>query len=199
MLQYALKRLLGAIPTLLLVIVLAFLMVHAAPGGPFDDERVLPPETRAALEAAYNLDQPLHRQLEFNGVRLELGVGIASIEEQAGRVVAAVLAITLDPALRPLFRTDIGEQGKKLMVMLKLAVRGLDRPYTIVPAVQQLGVRHVSYGVKDEHYDTVGAALLWTLQQGLGEGFTADVKEAWTSVYGVLAGTMKSAAAEAAA
>ena len=62
MLQYALKRLLGAIPTLLLVIVLAFLMVHAAPGGPFDDERVLPPDTRAALEAAYNLDQPLHRQ-----------------------------------------------------------------------------------------------------------------------------------------
>jgi oligopeptide transport system permease protein len=62
LLRYALKRLLGAIPTLLLVIVLAFLMVHAAPGGPFDDERVLPPETREALEAAYNLDQPLHRQ-----------------------------------------------------------------------------------------------------------------------------------------
>ena len=63
MLRYALKRLLGAIPTLLLVIVLAFLMVHAAPGGPFDAERVLPPETREALEAAYNLDQPLHQQL----------------------------------------------------------------------------------------------------------------------------------------
>ncbi|NIL93973.1 MAG: oligopeptide ABC transporter permease OppB [Woeseiaceae bacterium] len=62
MLKYALKRLLGAIPTLLLVIVLAFLMVHAAPGGPFDAERVLPPETREALEAAYKLDQPLHRQ-----------------------------------------------------------------------------------------------------------------------------------------
>jgi oligopeptide transport system permease protein len=62
LLHYALKRLLGAIPTLLLVIALAFLMVHSAPGGPFDDERVLPPETRAALEAAYNLDQPLHRQ-----------------------------------------------------------------------------------------------------------------------------------------
>jgi len=62
LLRYALKRLLGAIPTLLLVIVLAFLMVHAAPGGPFDDERVLPPETREALEAAYNLDEPLHRQ-----------------------------------------------------------------------------------------------------------------------------------------
>ena len=65
MLRYALLRLLGAIPTLLLVIVLAFLMVHAAPGGPFDDERVLPPETAAALAAAYNLDEPLHRQF-FN-------------------------------------------------------------------------------------------------------------------------------------
>lgn len=63
MLRYALKRLLGAIPTLLLVIVLAFLMVHAAPGGPFDAERVLPPETREALEAAYDLDKPLHQQL----------------------------------------------------------------------------------------------------------------------------------------
>jgi oligopeptide transport system permease protein len=63
LLRYALKRLLGAIPTLLLVIVLAFLMVHAAPGGPFDAERVLPPETREALESAYNLDQPLHKQL----------------------------------------------------------------------------------------------------------------------------------------
>ncbi len=63
MLRYALLRLLGAIPTLLLVIVLAFLMVHAAPGGPFDSERVLPPETAAALAEAYNLDAPLHRQL----------------------------------------------------------------------------------------------------------------------------------------
>ena len=62
MLRYALKRLLGAIPTLLLVIVLAFLMVHAAPGGPFDAERVLPPETRAALEEAYDLNKPLHEQ-----------------------------------------------------------------------------------------------------------------------------------------
>lgn len=63
MLRYALKRLLGAIPTLLLVIVLAFLMVHAAPGGPFDADRVLPTETRAALEAKYNLDEPLYLQL----------------------------------------------------------------------------------------------------------------------------------------
>lgn len=105
----------------------------------------------------------------------------------------------LDPDLKSLFKGDMEEQGRKLMRMISTAVAALDRLEAIVPAVQQLGVRHVGYGVKDEHYDTVGAALLWTLQQGLGEGFTADVKEAWTSVYGVLAGTMKSAAAEAAA
>ena len=62
MLQYALKRLLGAIPTLLLVIVLAFLMVHAAPGGPFDDERVLPAEVAANIETAYHLDDSLPKQ-----------------------------------------------------------------------------------------------------------------------------------------
>ena len=63
MLKYALLRLLGAIPTLFLVIVLAFLMVHAAPGGPFDDERVLPAETAANIEAYYHLDEPLSQQL----------------------------------------------------------------------------------------------------------------------------------------
>jgi oligopeptide transport system permease protein len=73
LLRYALLRLLGAIPTLLLVIVLAFLMVHAAPGGPFDDERALPPETRAALEAAYKLDEPLHRQFVSYLTRLLQG------------------------------------------------------------------------------------------------------------------------------
>jgi len=73
LLRYALLRLLGAIPTLMLVIVLAFLMVHAAPGGPFDDERVLPPETRAALEAAYDLDEPLHQQLKAYLSRLVQG------------------------------------------------------------------------------------------------------------------------------
>jgi oligopeptide transport system permease protein len=63
LLRYTLLRLLGAIPTLLLVIVLAFLMVHAAPGGPFDAERVLPTDVAANIEAAYHLDEPLPQQL----------------------------------------------------------------------------------------------------------------------------------------
>ena len=101
----------------------------------------------------------------------------------------------LDPSLKPLFKGDIKEQGSKLMAMIGTAVAGLDRLETIVPAVQALGKRHVGYGVQDSHYDTVAAALLWTLEQGLGSAFTPDVKAAWTNAYGVLAGTMKEAAA----
>jgi len=103
----------------------------------------------------------------------------------------------LDPELKPLFKGDMEEQGKKLMTMIGLAVRGLNNLEALVPAVQNLGVRHVDYGVKDEHYGTVAAALLWTLGQGLGEAFTDEVEAAWTEVYTVLADTMKAAAASA--
>ncbi len=103
---------------------------------------------------------------------------------------------TLDPSVRPLFKHDMKEQGRKLMQTLSVVVKGLKRLDTILPAVQDLGRRHVDYGVKDEHYDTVGAALLWTLGQGLGESFTPEVEEAWTTAYGLLAGAMKEAAAE---
>lgn len=101
----------------------------------------------------------------------------------------------LDPSLKPLFKGDLKEQGVKLMAMIGTAVGGLDRLDSIEPTVQALGKRHVSYGVQAAHYDTVAAALLWTLEQGLGAAFTPDVKAAWTSAYGILAGTMKDAAA----
>lgn len=102
----------------------------------------------------------------------------------------------LDPALKLLFKGDMVEQGRKLMTMIGTAVAGLSRPDELIPAVQALGVRHIGYGVCDEHYDTVAAALLDTLGKGLGEAFTAEVKEAWTAVYLVLAKTMKDAAAQ---
>ena len=104
----------------------------------------------------------------------------------------------IDPALKTLFKGDMTEQGRKLMTMLATAVKGLDRPDELLPAVRNLGVRHVGYGVKDEHYDTVAAALLWTLERGLGADFTPDVKDAWIAVYTLLAATMKDAAADAA-
>ena len=105
----------------------------------------------------------------------------------------------IDPTLRSLFKGDMVEQGRKLMQMIGVAVNGLDRLDQLVPAVQQLGVRHATYGVKDEHYATVATALLWTLEQGLGADFTPEAKDAWTAAYTVLAGTMREAAAAAAA
>lgn len=106
---------------------------------------------------------------------------------------------TLDPELKALFKGDMEEQGRKLMTMIGVAVNGLSRIDEIVPAVQALGERHVGYGVKDEDYDTVGTALLWTLEQGLKDDFTADTRAAWAAAYGLLAGTMKEAASRAVA
>jgi hemoglobin-like flavoprotein len=103
---------------------------------------------------------------------------------------------TLDPSLRPLFKGDINRQGALLMAMINIAVNGLDRLDEIVPAVQQLGRRHADYGVRREHYATVATALLWTLEQGLGEAWTPPLKEAWTACYGLLAEVMQNAAAE---
>lgn len=102
----------------------------------------------------------------------------------------------LDPALKPLFKGDMKEQGRKLMAMIGTAVRGLSDLGALVPAVEALGKRHKGYGVLPAHYDTVAEALLWTLATGLGEAFTAEVKAAWVEVYTVLAGTMKNAAAQ---
>lgn len=100
----------------------------------------------------------------------------------------------LDPSLEPMFRGNMTEQRKKLMQMLTAAVKGLDRLDQLVPVVENLGRRHAGYGVTDAHYDTVGSALLWTLEAGLGRAFTPEVKDAWATVYGLLATTMKEAA-----
>ncbi|ETW95284.1 MAG: hypothetical protein ETSY1_31250 [Candidatus Entotheonella factor] len=103
----------------------------------------------------------------------------------------------LDPSIKPLFaHTEMKEQQKKLMQTMTVVVNGLNRLDKMVPAVQALGKRHIDYGVQADHYSTVGAALLWTLQQGLGEAFTPEVEEAWSVTYTVLAGTMQGAAAE---
>ena len=105
----------------------------------------------------------------------------------------------MDPQLRDLFPADLADQKRKLMMMLNTAVSGLSNVDALVPAVQELGRRHVGYGVRDEHYATVGAALLWTLEQGLGEAFTDEVKASWGKVYGVRSSVMQQAAAESAA
>ena len=99
------------------------------------------------------------------------------------------------PEARSLFPEDLAGQKKKLIAMLATAVNNLHQVETIVPAVEDLGRRHVAYGVTSGMYEPVGAALLWTLEQGLGEGFTPSLKAAWTETYVTLAGVMQNAAA----
>lgn len=96
----------------------------------------------------------------------------------------------LDPSLQPLFKGDMQEQGAKLMKMLGLVVNGLNDLNSLIPAVRSLGERHVGYGVQDAHYDTVGEALIWTLEQGLGDAFTPQVKDAWLIAYTTLSTVM---------
>ena len=105
----------------------------------------------------------------------------------------------LEPSYRAMFKHDMTEQGKKLMKTINIAVEALDDVEPLIPTLKQMGADHAGYGVVDRDYNVVGAALLWTLEQGLGPQFTAEVKEAWATVYGLLADTMKAAAAEAAA
>jgi hemoglobin-like flavoprotein len=102
------------------------------------------------------------------------------------------------PGLRPMFPTDLAEQKRKLMAMIAAAVGGLGDLDKLVPQVKALGARHANYGVTAAHYGIVGDALMWTLERGLGDGFTVDTRAAWSKVYGILASTMQVGAAEAA-
>ena len=123
---------------------------------------------------------------------------VVPISETAAELFYGKL-FELDPELKPLFKGDLKEQGKKLMTMLDTVVKSLNNLEAIIPAAQASGARHAGYGVKDKDYDTVAAALLWTLGQGLAEDFTDEVKDAWVAAYTLLSSVMKDAAKEAAA
>jgi nitric oxide dioxygenase len=102
---------------------------------------------------------------------------------------------SLDPALRPLFaHADMHEQGRKLMAAIGFVVANLRRPEALLPAVADLGRRHAGYGVEPAHYDIVGAALLATLEAGLGAAFTPATREAWATAYAIIAEVMLRAA-----
>ena len=119
---------------------------------------------------------------------------VKPIKSEAASLFYARL-FELDPALKPLFKGDMHAQGVLLMTMIQTAVKSLNNLAAVVPAVQALGRRHVDYGVTAAHYDTVGAALLWALGEGLKDAFTPEIESAWTETYRLLAETMKAAAA----
>jgi hemoglobin-like flavoprotein len=120
---------------------------------------------------------------------------VVPIAEQAAAMFYEEL-FSLDPSLKPLFKSDMKAQGRKLTSMLNTAVVNLARLETILPAVQELGRRHVGYGVEPAHYETVGTALISTLEKGLGSEFTPAVSAAWVEAYTTLATVMQTAAAE---
>jgi len=102
-----------------------------------------------------------------------------------------------NPRLRPMFKNDMRLQGVKLMAMLAIIVYNLHQPGEVLPAIRDLGVRHVGYGVKLADYDALADALMWTLEQVLAEEFTPEVRNAWAACYGELASEMKAAASAA--
>ncbi|TCS61778.1 globin family protein [Varunaivibrio sulfuroxidans] len=123
---------------------------------------------------------------------------VAPISDQAATLFYGRL-FEIAPEVKPLFKGDMREQGAKLMKTLAMVVGGLNRLETILPAVEALAIRHVAYGVEDRHYDAVGSALLWTLEQGLGDAFTPETREAWSIAYTTLADAMISASAKVSA
>lgn len=128
---------------------------------------------------------------------------IANIQSSFGtiagdpeRIAAKFYARLFDiaPAVRPLFKSDLTEQGRKLMATLSVVVSGLNDMESLLPVAADLAKRHVSYGVRPEHYDQVGAALIDTLAVELGPTFAPEVEEAWVTAYGALSQAMIAAA-----
>lgn len=117
---------------------------------------------------------------------------IVPIAEQAA-VLFYDRLFMLDPSLRSLFKSDLRQQGTKLMHTLTIAVKSLDNIESLLPVVQALGQRHAKYGVRAHDYDTVETALLWTLEQGLGSDFDAATRDAWRATYRTLSSTMQNA------
>lgn len=127
---------------------------------------------------------PMHKAL------VQDTFGRLAVRSEAVAVTFYTRLFEINPSLRALFTHDMQQQGTKLMQLIAVAVSGLDQLDTLVPALQALGQRHVTYHVKKDDYVTVGEALLWTLQQELGDEFNANVKEAWATVYQILSDIM---------
>lgn len=144
--------------------------------------------------------KPVKKENEITQIKTELVrssfAQIAQMADLAGGLFYRRL-FELDPALRPLFRGDLREQGRKLIQMLGTAVAWLDRPDVLIPTIEALGRRHAIYGVKPRDYHTVGKALLLTLAEGLGEAFTPEVRVAWTAVFELISSAMQGQSAAA--
>ena len=134
----------------------------------------------------WRLDEMIPQQIAL--VRQSFAKVVPFKEQAATLFYDRLFAI--DPSTRPLFRGDMKGQGAKLMEVIGAVVKSLDRIETMLGDIRSLGRNHDRYGVRKEHYVSGGAALLWTLEQGLGSDFTPDVREAWTTAYDLLSSAM---------
>ena len=130
---------------------------------------------------------------DFKLVRLSF-VKVMAVKSKAGRLFYERL-FTIAPEVKPLFKGDLGKQTDKLMASLAMAVGMLEKPDLLNGTLTGLAKRHVGYGVRDEHYDKVSEALLWTLAQTLEADFRPQVEAAWRSLYAMVATSMRAAAA----
>ena len=137
--------------------------------------------------------QPLLTQSQINLIRATWTKVTPIADTAAGLFYDRLLE--QNPELKPLFSaTDMPSQKAKLVKAISLVVNSLDKLDTLLPVIRDLGVRHVDYGARAEHYDMVGAALLWTLETGLSEHWNDEVATAWTNAYALLANVMIDAA-----
>jgi nitric oxide dioxygenase len=126
-------------------------------------------------------------------IKLTFAQAMSSKDEVGQLFYSRLFAIA--PETKPLFKGDIVAQSRKLMDTLALAISSLRDTPALMATLEALAKRHVTYGVRDEHYDKVGEALLWTLEQGLGAAFTPHAREAWTKLYATVAQVMRNASA----
>lgn len=119
---------------------------------------------------------------------------VAAVREQAAELFYERLFVH-DPSLRAMFaNADMKDQGRKLMAALSLVIASLRKLDTVVPALELLAVKHVGYGVRNEHYVTVGKALIETLSLFFAHRFTLEYRRVWTSAYETVASVMMAAA-----
>jgi len=114
---------------------------------------------------------------------------VIPIKETAAELFYARL-FELDPTAKALFKGKLDFQGDKLMTTLNVVVESLENLESVIPMLHAMGKRHIIYNVRAEQYDIVGAAFLWVLDQGLGDAFTEETKQAWTIAYGLIASVM---------
>ncbi len=123
---------------------------------------------------------------------------VSPIAEAAAEMFYSRL-FEIEPAARELFHaTDMARQRRAVIEALTFVVEELEKPEALLPVLHDLGRRHAAYGLRDTHFEAVGAALLWTLAQGLGPAWSPKAEAAWTEAYGMIAGAMREGAREAA-